>query len=56
MGGDVLVFKLFLTERKVHSGILIKTLPCVINGNFSLREYLSHFEVKMNLDAFDMSS
>lgn len=56
VGGDVLVFKLFSTERKVHSGILIKILPCAINETFSLREHLSHFGVTINLDVFYMSS
>lgn len=56
VGGAVLVFKLFTTERKVHSGILIKILPCAINGTFSLREHLSHFGVTISLDAFYMSS
>ena len=56
VGGDILVVKLFATERKVHSGILIKILPCAINGTFSLREHLSHFGVTINLDAFYMSS
>lgn len=41
VGGSVLAFKLFATEREAHDGILIKMIYSVIEGTFPPTEALS---------------